>query len=162
MNELLTIAIEASKKAGEEIMRLYATTAFETKNDGSPVTIADTRSNEILMERLGKTGIPILSEELEGVSLPYPKQLWIIDPLDGTKDFINKSNDFSVMIGLIEHGVPILGVVYAPALDTLYFATKGNGAFVTKGEITSTLTVSNREHENLRFVRSVNHFSWSW
>ena len=106
MNPLLKVAITAVRDAGKEILALYTTTDFEKKLDGSPVTVADTRSNEILLEHLKTTGIPILSEESDGIlystgdKVTYPPQLWIIDPLDGTKDFLKKkrlflSNDWS-------------------------------------------------------------------
>jgi 3'(2'), 5'-bisphosphate nucleotidase len=159
MNPLLTDAITAARKAGAEIMRHYASTDFETKEDGSPVTIADTRSNEILTEHLNKTGIALLSEESGEIALPYPDRLWIIDPLDGTKDFILKNGDFAVMIGLIEKGRPILGVVYVPAHDTLYYAERGTGAFMNTGGVVYTLQVSNRSENDLRCIRSINHFS---
>ncbi len=159
MNPLLKVALAAAKEAGDAIMALYTDTEFETKADGSPVTLADTRSNEILLASLSKTGIPILSEESLGIPVPYPSQLWIIDPLDGTKDFIKKSDDFSVMIGLLENGEPTLGVVYAPAHNTLYYAEKGAGAYVVRESVTTRLKVSNKETSPLRFVRSVNNFS---
>jgi 3'(2'), 5'-bisphosphate nucleotidase len=159
MPALLSIAISAAHNAGDEIMRLYETTAFETKPDGSPVTVADTRSNEILLSSLIKTDIPILSEESkEKITPPYPSRMWIIDPLDGTRNFIEKNGDFSVMIGLLEHGRPALGVVYAPAHETLYYAVRDQGAFaVTKG-VERKLNVSSREAD-LRCIRSVHHFS---
>ncbi len=159
MNPLLQTAIVASREAGAEILKLYATTDFEKKIDGSPLTVADTRSNEVLIKHLQSTGIPILSEESNGVNLPYPRQMWIIDPLDGTKDFLNKTNDFSVMVGLLENGHPTLGVVYAPALDTLYYAEKGTGAFVENDKVTKKLLVGTRDSKNLRYIRSVNHFT---
>lgn len=129
MEHLLETAKTAAVAAGEAIMELYDTTEFETKGDGSPVTIADKQSHEVLLKHLSQTDIPVLSEESAGISLPYPERLWIIDPLDGTKDFIHKTNDFAVMIGLVENGVPVLGIVYAPTSRTLYFARKGIGAF---------------------------------
>ena len=156
MNPLLTLAIHAATKAGTEIKRLYATTDFEQKDDGSPVTIADKRSNEIVIEHLTTSGIAILSEESPGIPLPYPSQLWIIDPLDGTRDFIEKTGDFVVMIGLLEEGRPVLGVVYAPLHKTLYYAELGMGAWKMQGDAIEKLTVSNRA-EDLRFVRSIHH-----
>jgi 3'(2'), 5'-bisphosphate nucleotidase len=156
MNPLLTLAIHAAKSAGAEIQRLYATTDFECKDDGSPVTIADTRANEILIEHLSETGITILSEESPGISLPYSPQMWIIDPLDGTRDFIEKTGDFVVMVGLLQEGRPVLGVVYAPMYDTLYYAESGMGAWKMHGDVIEKLSVSSRT-EDLRFVRSIHH-----
>ncbi|MCF7815905.1 MAG: 3'(2'),5'-bisphosphate nucleotidase CysQ [Candidatus Pacebacteria bacterium] len=159
MNSLLDIAIAAAKHAGDEIIKLYATTTHETKDDGSPVTVADMRSNEILTDHLSKTNITILSEESEGIATPYPEQMWIIDPLDGTKDFLEKTGDFSVMIGLLENGRPTLGVVYVPVHDILYYATKGSGAFLLSKEVTTRLSISDKPTSPLRFLRSVHNFS---
>ncbi len=159
MNPLLTIAIAAAREAGSGIMQFYASSAFDTKDDGSPITLADRTANEILIRHLNETGIQILSEESEGVPLPYPSRMWIIDPMDGTIGFIKKTDDFAVMIGLIENGRPILGVVYAPVHDTLYYAETGTGAFVTRRGETTRLTVSTRDSENLRFLCSANHFT---
>lgn len=159
MNQLLDTAKIAAHEAGDAIMKLYADTDFETKTDGSPVTVADGVANDILLTHLTETGIPILSEESIGIATPYPERLWILDPLDGTKDFIHKTGDFCVMIGLLEHGKPILGVVYAPAHDTLYYATKGNGAYKEHAGVTEKLVVADTHTGALRFVRSVNHFT---
>lgn len=159
MNTLLEKAITAARDAGKEILSLYATTDFERKIDGSPVTIADSRSNEILLRHLQETGIPILSEESTGVPIPYPRQMWIIDPLDGTKDFIKKTNDFSVMIGLLEEGHSTLGVVYAPVSDTLYYAEKNKGAYVVRNGMTTKLVTGLQSNEPLRFICSVNNFA---
>jgi 3'(2'), 5'-bisphosphate nucleotidase len=159
MHTHLNVAIEVAKRAGDAIMELYATTDFEEKHDGSPVTIADHRSNAILTEELSKTGISILSEESLGIALPYPSQLWIIDPLDGTKDFLKKNGDFCVMVGLLEHGRPSLGVVYVPVYDELYFASLGDGAFLKKGGATTKLVLGDEKHTPTRCVRSINHFS---
>lgn len=159
MNPLLALAIHAAIEAGKEIRRLYATTDFERKDDGSPVTIADTRSNEIVIELLSESGIAILSEESPSIALPYPTQLWIIDPLDGTRDFIEKTGDFVVMIGLLTEGRPTLGVVHSPIHETTYYAESGMGAWKMHGDIVEKLTVSTRTEE-LRFVRSIHHATY--
>jgi 3'(2'), 5'-bisphosphate nucleotidase len=159
MDTLLRIAVSAAREAGEAIMDLYETTAFETKKDGSPVTIADHKANEILLARLGTTGIPILTEESDGIVLPYPSRLWVIDPIDGTGGFIQKTGDFSVMIGLIEDGRPILGVVYAAAHDMLYYAHQGAGAFKEHAGGTTRLMLSETPASPLRFICSRNHYS---
>lgn len=159
MHSLLTTARAAAKDAGQEIMRLYETLDFETKIDGSPVTIADTRANEIILSHLEKTNIAILSEESEGVALPYPERMWIIDPLDGTRDFIKKTDDFVVMIGLVEHGKPVLGVMYAPAHNTEFFAHAGAGAYMVHEGETTKLELANTPSQALRFARSTGHFT---
>lgn len=131
---LLKIAIEAALEAGEEIMMVYKSKDFgvEVKADDSPLTLADKRANAVIMERLQTTEFPILSEE--GKHLPYSvrkgwKSLWIVDPLDGTKEFIKRNGEFTVNIALVEDGCPILGVVYVPVKSELYFAAKDYGSF---------------------------------
>ena len=120
------------RKAGDEVMKLYHQEIdIQKKQDSSPVTEADLLSNNLLVEILKKTNIPILSEEIkDSPERLNSDKLWIIDPLDGTKDFIQKTDEFSLMVALIEKGKPILGIVYAPALGKLYYAQKGEGAFL--------------------------------
>lgn len=134
--ELISIAIEASYKAGEKIMEIYHAGDFgvDLKSDNSPLTIADIASHNIIMSYLEKTGIPILSEEGKGIPFSERenwKQLWIVDPIDGTKEFIKKNGEFTVNIALIENQKPVLGVVYAPVLNEMYFSTDEDGAFLS-------------------------------
>ena len=126
--------INSVLKAGEKILEIYHSADFgiETKKDDSPLTKADLASHYELVRYLETTGIPIISEE--GVVPDYQvrknyKQYWLIDPLDGTKEFIKKNDEFTVNVALIENGEPILGVVYAPVLGHLYYGDKGKGAF---------------------------------
>ncbi len=136
MNPLLKTAIIASILAGKEILKIYKTDfEVEYKKDESPLTIADKNANDIIVSFLKGTGIPVLSEE--GRSIPFKErenwnQLWIVDPLDGTKEFIKKNDEFTVNIALIENQKPIMGVVYAPVLDELYFGVEGLGAYKLK------------------------------
>lgn len=133
MNENLKTAILASIKAGKEILKIYNTDfEVEYKKDESPLTIADKNANEIIMSFLKNTAIPVLSEE--GRSIPYEERkgwtsLWIVDPLDGTKEFVKRNGEFTVNIALIENSVPVLGVVYVPVTDELYFGDLDSGAF---------------------------------
>lgn len=134
MKDLLNLAIEAALQAGEAILKVYSqdTISSENKDDNSPLTQADLASHETIMTFLSGTSIPVLSEEGRGI--PYQersswKHLWIVDPLDGTKEFIKKNGEFTVNIALIEDQIPILGVVYAPAIGELYFAERSMGAF---------------------------------
>lgn len=134
MEKNLKTAILAALEAGKEIMRIYDSEDFsvEFKEDNSPLTKADIASNDCIMQHLEKTGIPVLSEE--GKAIPYEerrnwKQLWIVDPIDGTKEFIKRNGEFTVNIALIEDHVPILGVIYVPALGELYFSSKEIGSF---------------------------------
>jgi len=134
MQKKLSIAIKASLEAGKRIMEIYENEHFEVdfKGDDSPLTKADLASHEIIMSYLQDTGIPVLSEE--GKDIPYEdrkswSQLWIVDPIDGTKEFIKKNGEFTVNIALVKNQIPILGVIYVPALKELYFADKDNGSY---------------------------------
>ncbi len=130
---LLVDAIEASIVAGKEILKIYEG-AFEVayKDDKSPLTIADKMANAAIMKVLRETGIPVLSEEGHEIDFSEREMwstLWIVDPLDGTKEFIKQNGEFTVNIALVEKGVPTLGVIYVPVDETLYFAADGYGAF---------------------------------
>ncbi len=137
MNKNLKTAIIASIKAGKEILKIYNTDfEVEYKKDESPLTIADKNANEIIMSFLKNTGIPVLSEEGRSISYEERKNwtsLWIVDPLDGTKEFVKRNDEFTVNIALIEKGVPVLGVVYVPVTDELYFGDLDSGAFKLLG-----------------------------
>ncbi|MCB0382498.1 MAG: 3'(2'),5'-bisphosphate nucleotidase CysQ [Psychroserpens sp.] len=126
MNKNLKTAIEASLKAGEVIMQVYDT-AFdvEIKDDKSPLTEADKKANDVINSFLKPTPIPIISEENKQIDYSIRKQwptCWIVDPVDGTKEFIKRNGEFTVNIALVNHGKPELGVIYVPATKTLYFA----------------------------------------
>lgn len=146
--ELLKTAIKAAKLGGEEIMKIYAQ-EFEVfnKEDNSPLTIADQNANKVIEKLLKETNIPILSEE--GKHADYDerknwKQLWIVDPLDGTKEFVKRNGEFTVNIALVENGVPVMGVIYVPVKKWLYYGYS-NGAFKTVDEKTNELPInSNR------------------
>lgn len=134
--ELLDIAKQAAVKAGKVVFDLYNEGDFTSfqKDDDSPVTTADYKSNEIIMDILQKQtpDIPIMSEETECGPLSereHWKRYWLLDPIDGTQEFIARSGDFAVNIALIENNVPVIGVIYWPAGETLYSALKGHGAF---------------------------------
>jgi 3'(2'), 5'-bisphosphate nucleotidase len=127
--------VEIARKAGVEIMKIYATDfSVERKSDNSPLTEADRKSNAIILEALKKDypAIPYISEETK--QTPYSERknwtkFWLIDPIDGTKEFIKKNGEFTVNIALIENGVPVIGVVHAPALDKTYYGVEDQGSF---------------------------------
>ena len=127
--------VDIAKKAGVAIMEVYVQDFdVEYKKDSSPLTLADKKANDIIEDALNKllVDLPILSEE--GKSIPYEERkywdyFWLVDPLDGTKEFVKKNGEFTVNIALIHKGVPVLGVVYAPVLDVCYWAKQGEGAF---------------------------------
>jgi 3'(2'), 5'-bisphosphate nucleotidase len=130
--DLLKTAILTSLEAGEIIMEIYYRDFIvNTKEDASPVTEADKLADNYITQKLSIFKIPIISEE--GEIKPYQirkdwKIFWLVDPLDGTKEFVHKNGEFTVNIALIENKVPILGVVYIPVTKMLYFASKETGA----------------------------------
>ncbi|MDG1698160.1 MAG: 3'(2'),5'-bisphosphate nucleotidase CysQ [Polaribacter sp.] len=132
-NHLIT-AITAALEAGKAILEIYHSGAFdiEIKGDNSPLTKADTASHNVIMSFLTKTDIPVLSEE--GKSIAYQErkdwsQLWIVDPIDGTKEFIKRNGEFTVNIALIENQKTQIGVIFVPVTGELYFSSKEMGAF---------------------------------
>ena len=162
LKNLLTLAEEAARDAGAEILKIYESGDFsiESKSDDSPLTLADKASHNTIASFLKKTGIPILSEE--GAEIPFVERknwdhFWMIDPLDGTKEFIKKNGEFTVNIALIHEGTPILGVVYPPVLDQMYLAIKGQGATLDGEKITSSKKTL--DQKNLKTVASRSHMS---
>ena len=132
-SELLKIAINASIKGGHAIMDVYDSEfAVEHKADKSPLTLADKNCNAVIDNFLSKTNLPILSEE--GAKIPYLERkeweyFWLVDPLDGTKEFIKRNGEFTVNIALIYKGNPIMGVIYVPVKEDLYFSLEGIGSY---------------------------------
>lgn len=119
------IAIQAAVEAGHKIVEIYNNFDGEiiSKDDNSPLTIADQESNEIIKKFLVQTNVPIISEEIKNADFSERKNwnvCWIVDPLDGTKEFIKKNGQFTVNIALVENGKPIFGVIYVPVTKELY------------------------------------------
>lgn len=132
--ELLSTAIEACIKAGKEILDVYQLDDFnvQLKSDDSPLTIADQRAHNAIVSVLDQFDIPILSEE--GTHLPYEERkewtaCWIVDPLDGTKEFIKRNDEFTVNVALVIEGKAVAGVIYVPVFKQLYFADELLGSF---------------------------------
>lgn len=127
MRSLLVTAVKAALSAGTEILKIYDTHFdVEYKNDDSPLTQADKNANEVINKFLKPTQIPIISEENRQLDYAERKdwdRCWIVDPLDGTKEFIKRNGEFTVNIALIENGNPVLGVIYVPVLKELYFTS---------------------------------------
>ena len=181
LSQNLKIAIEASLKAGKKILEIYNSDDFivEYKSDDSPLTLADKSSDEIIKNALKASNIPVLSEE--GNVLNYNKRkdlkhLWIVDPLDGTKEFVKKNDEFTVNIALVEKQKPILGVIYAPALNLLYFSEEKIGSYkldlndlnyntalrlpISRNK-TKYSVVTSRSHldsETLNYIKSLKNF----
>ncbi|MDT0558049.1 3'(2'),5'-bisphosphate nucleotidase CysQ [Ichthyenterobacterium sp. W332] len=126
MNSNLAIAIEAALSAGEKIMQIYSDPInVELKDDKSPLTEADKKANDVINSYLKDTVYPIISEENKQINYSERKEwttCWIVDPVDGTKEFIKRNGEFTVNIALVKHGIPQLGVIYVPATKTIYFA----------------------------------------
>ena len=157
---LLDQVIELSHQAGAAILEVYhqaESIEVDIKSDDSPVTAADLAAHKILAPGLEPllAGVPVLSEEASLTPWETRSQwdrYWIIDPLDGTKEFIKRNGEFTVNIALIEQGEPVLGVVYVPVLDITYAGVKGQGAWKydeSGSKAIQTRTIASRQAENL-------------
>ena len=158
----LDLAMDAAIKAGKAIMEIYQTDfKSKTKDDDSPITEADLSSNRIIKEILGKSGHYILSEEdADNESRLTEKTVWIVDPLDGTSDFIDRTGEFTVMIALVWDGKPVLGVINWPDGKKLYVAQKGKGAFRLVNNVWEKISVSSTsELKSSKAVGSRHHLS---
>lgn len=158
----LDLAMSLAKEAGEEILRIYETDfKVEYKDDKSPLTEADKKSNQIIVSAISKN-FPehaVLSEEYDDDKSRLNNEwCWIIDPLDGTKEFLKKNGEFTVNIALAHKGRVVLGIVYIPVKDEMFYAVKGQGAFLEKHGVSKKITVSDRT-SNLVLVKSRSHAS---
>lgn len=167
LDEIVAIALEA----GRAIMEVYdGEIAVSRKEDDSPLTQADLAAHRVIDAGLSRftPDVPILSEE--SVAVPYSQRhgwqkYWLVDPLDGTREFIKRNGEFTVNIALIEDHAPVMGVVYAPALDLLFFAAKGQGAYRQLGskppqpisargfDATQVTVAGSRSHAGERLLR---------
>jgi len=153
--------INGMVKAGEKVLEIYETDfSTEKKDDDSPITQADIESNKILKEVLGETGITILSEEDEDDKKRLSEdKIWIIDPLDGTIDFVNKTGEFTIMVGLVEKQKSVLGLIYWPIKRKMYLAESGKGAFCHDEEWEKIEVTMMSELQNCQALVSRNHLS---
>ena len=161
---LTSIAKEASLHAGKAILAIYKQEDFglEVKEDQSPLTLADKAAHEVIMEHLAATGLPVLSEE--GKSIPYEERknweyFWMVDPLDGTKEFVKRNGEFTVNIALIYREEPIIGVVYAPVLNWLYWGNIQEGAWKQEGGDDPLELVIPTDNDIQSIVASRSHLS---
>ena len=142
---LINVSINAAIEAGKKILEVYQRDfSIETKADNSPLTEADKQSHEVIKSFLSATNIPILSEE--GKQMDYSERkgwdtFWLVDPLDGTKEFIKKNGEFTVNIALIKNGTPVLGVVYVPVTGVLYFGSEEKGSYYFNTNTTAGKTI---------------------
>lgn len=133
MDNLTNLAIQAAVEAGKAILQIYyheGEIEVQTKEDQSPLTKADEASNAIINAYLRQTGIPIISEENRQIAYDIRKtwaSCWIVDPLDGTKEFIKRNGEFTVNIALCEKGVPVIGIIYVPVTRELYYGDVRQG-----------------------------------
>jgi len=132
LRAMMQKAIKAAYEGGLEILKVYGTKfTVDVKEDKSPLTEADRKAHNKIVQHLQDSGIPILSEEGEHLSYKERKnwkQFWLVDPLDGTKEFVKRNGEFTVNIALIENGMPVSGVIYVPVKDQMYIGIKGKGA----------------------------------
>ena len=146
----LAIAIRAALEAGDEILSVYEQPhEVEIKSDNSPLTIADRKSHLKIIDHLQHTQLPVLSEEGKAIAFETRSNwdlFWMVDPLDGTKEFIKKNGEFTVNIALIEKGKAVAGVIYAPVTDTLWFGSVDTGSFrITDASTVDQHTISNTD-----------------
>lgn len=154
LDELRGMALDASRAVMEVYKRDFS--VYE-KEDKSPMSEADLLGNEIICKALAKFSLPILSEENKLVSFDERKKwdyFFCVDPIDGTKEFIKKNGEFTINIALIHKDTPILGVVYAPALELMYSAKQGEGAFKNDKKLPL-----NTQRETYKIVASKSHMS---
>jgi 3'(2'), 5'-bisphosphate nucleotidase len=162
---LLGLAKNAALQAGKEILKVYNSDDFgvESKGDESPLTKADKAAHYKIVALLEDSKLPILSEE--GDSIPFSERtkwdyFWMVDPLDGTKEFIKRNGEFTVNIALIHKGSPVMGIVYTPVVDELFYAHKSIGAFKQDSFGVHKLTHSvSSSLKNLRVVASRSHLN---
>jgi 3'(2'), 5'-bisphosphate nucleotidase len=156
--------IEIAQNAGKAILEIYYNGEFgiDLKADESPLTLADKKAHEIIVDGLKESGLPILSEE--GKNIAYKErqkwtEFWLVDPVDGTKEFIKRNGEFTVNIALIKGSQPIFGVVFAPVLDKLYYGGIDMGSFmIHKNEIIE-LKKNKSDIKTVRIVASRSHLN---
>jgi len=132
-DDLIFYTVRAAMNAGQKILEIYNTDfEVEYKSDESPLTLADQASHHLIVNALQKYNIPILSEEGKKIKFEERKhwdKIWIVDPLDGTKEFVKRNGEFTVNIALVENGKPVFGVIFAPVLNKLYWGALNKGSF---------------------------------
>ncbi|MDB1122491.1 3'(2'),5'-bisphosphate nucleotidase CysQ [Vibrio algarum] len=153
LSHLIPSVIDVARAAGQLILDIYENREYEefTKSDSTPVTSADLAAHKFIGEKLSEltSDIPVLSEEDADISLEQRSQwnrYWLVDPLDGTQEFIARSGDFATIIALIENNRPVMGVVYAPVSGVTYYAYEGHGAWKIP-EVGESVSINTLTHE---------------
>lgn len=167
IKNLLNLAISAAESASKEILEVYHSGDFQTeaKGDDSPLTVADKRAHKVIERILKETDLPILSEE--GRDIPYDERkhwtrFWMVDPLDGTKEFLKRNGEFTVNIALIENGISVLGVVVVPVTNETFYASKETGVWKKTSDGIRQLpkpATRNAKQEGVRVVASRSHMN---
>ncbi|MFH4831452.1 3'(2'),5'-bisphosphate nucleotidase CysQ [Vibrio diabolicus] len=153
LSHLLPQVIEIARSAGQMILEIYEKKQYEayTKSDETPVTSADIAAHKLITERLSELtpDIPVLSEEDADISLEQRAQwerYWLVDPLDGTQEFIARSGDFATIIALVDNNKPTMGVVYGPVSGVTYYAYSGKGAWKIP-DMSDSVKIHTHKHE---------------
>lgn len=153
LSHLLPQVIEIARSAGQMILEIYEKKQYEayTKSDETPVTSADIAAHKLITERLSELtpDIPVLSEEDADISLEQRaqwEQYWLVDPLDGTQEFIARSGDFATIIALVDNNKPTMGVVYGPVSGVTYYAYSGKGAWKIP-DMSDSVKIHTHKHE---------------
>ncbi|MBK1663395.1 3'(2'),5'-bisphosphate nucleotidase [Rhodospirillum rubrum] len=163
--DLVQALIPIAEKAGEEILAVYTTPfAVESKADHSPVTEADRRAEAVIIEALTRLtpAIPIVAEEAVAaghIPVVGDQPFWLVDPLDGTKEFVKRNGEFTVNIGLVVGGLPVLGVVHCPALEITYWGAGLGHAVIRSRHSTRTITCRPQPEDGLTVLASRSHGS---
>lgn len=160
--DLLEAVVVLARRAGEAVLQIYATDfKVDVKHDASPVTAADALAEERILHGLAivAPGVPVVSEEATASHRlpPTGERFWLVDPLDGTKEFVSRNGEFTVNIALIEQGEPILGVVAAPALGKIYAGASGAGAFLEERGARRKIACRHPPADGLTVVSSRSH-----
>ncbi len=163
IKKYLPTMIDAARDAGIAILEIYNSDEFETIKNDTELNQADLKAHRAIENKLADIGFPILSEDGEEISYTERKDweyYWLIDPLDGTKEFLKKNDEFTVNIALMHHNEPILGVIFSPVLDKLYFGGKELGAFMDENmDPEHQLKLIKNETDIVRIVTSRSHHS---
>ncbi len=165
MTELLKQVVDVAIAAGNEILEVYQNSDFqvEVKGDGSPLTLADKRAHFLIESELARLtpDIPVLSEESTSIAFEARRswsRFWLVDPLDGTKEFVKRNGEFTVNIALIDNGKPVMGVVHTPVKKTSHFAQHGVGAFkAAPDQSPRQISVRPLNRDNVVMVASRSH-----
>ena len=154
----LKVATEAAMRGGRAVMEEYGRETIRTKDDDSPVTSADLKSNEAIKTVLAETPLPVLSEE-DDDERDGSGRIWIVDPLDGTSDFVDRTGEFTVMVALVSDGVPVIGAINRPATGATYAAERGGGAWRSDGGAWARIRVDGAAPADCIALRSRHHYT---